>query len=112
MQANDKIRLLRQVNEEWLYGRVRSGMEGMFPANFIDIKVPLKPESSNEVYVTAMYDFVSQQEGDLGFTAGNKIRVIARMNEEWLYGELGMNQGQFPANYVDHVPRGLPTRPS
>lgn len=88
-------------------------MEGMFPANFVDIKVPLKPESSsNEVYVTAMYDFVPQQEGDLGFMTGNKIKVIARMNDEWLYGELGMNQGQFPANYVDNVPSGLPIRPS
>ncbi|XP_077294642.1 uncharacterized protein LOC143917114 isoform X3 [Arctopsyche grandis] len=113
-KANDKIRLLRQLNDEWLYGRARSGMEGMFPANFVDIKVPLKTEVVEEIvhYVTAMFDFVPQQEGDLGFAVGSKIKVLAKMNEEWLYGELSSNQGQFPANYVDHIPDGLPTRPA
>jgi len=30
------------------------------------------------------------------------------VNEEWLYGEMGPNTGQFPVQFVDHVPQGLP----
>jgi SH3 domain-containing protein 19 len=40
-QANEKIYLVRQINEEWLFGRNRRGCEGMFPANFVEIKIPI-----------------------------------------------------------------------
>ena len=29
------------------------------------------------------------------------------VNEEWLYGEIGVRKGQFPVQFVDHVPHGL-----
>nr|CAH7739176.1 unnamed protein product [Callosobruchus chinensis] len=39
-QVNDVIVLIRKINEEWYYGKVLD-KEGMFPANFIDVQVPL-----------------------------------------------------------------------
>lgn len=30
------------------------------------------------------------------------------VNEEWLYGEIGDRKGQFPIQFIDHVPQGLP----
>lgn len=42
LQTNDKIYLLKRLNEEWLLGKDRRGCEGMFPANYIDVKVPLR----------------------------------------------------------------------
>lgn len=41
-RTNDKIYLLKRLNEEWLLGRDRRGCEGMFPANYIEVKVPLE----------------------------------------------------------------------
>lgn len=32
---------MRQENEEWLFGRCRRGCEGLFPANYVEVKVPL-----------------------------------------------------------------------
>lgn len=41
-RTNDKIYLLKRLNEEWLLGRDRRGCEGMFPSNYIEVKVPLQ----------------------------------------------------------------------
>lgn len=41
-QANDKIYLVRQETEEWMFGRCKRGCEGLFPVNYIEIKVPLR----------------------------------------------------------------------
>jgi SH3 domain-containing protein 19 len=41
-QVNEKVYLLKQMNDEWLYGRNKRGCEGIFPISYVDIKVPLK----------------------------------------------------------------------
>lgn len=76
-QENDKIYILSQINEEWLYGRNKRGCEGMFPYNYIDIRIPLqeaKGSTSASVPLTpvgekirALYTFIAQEEGDLTF---------------------------------------------
>uniref|UniRef100_T1PDB4 SH3 domain protein n=1 Tax=Musca domestica TaxID=7370 RepID=T1PDB4_MUSDO len=40
-RENEKIYLLEQVSESWYRGRTRSGCEGIFPINYVEIKVPL-----------------------------------------------------------------------
>ncbi|XP_013112863.2 abl interactor 2 isoform X1 [Stomoxys calcitrans] len=40
-RENEKIYLLEQASETWFKGRTRSGCEGIFPANYIEVKVPL-----------------------------------------------------------------------
>ena len=39
---------------------------------------------------------------------GDKIKVISRVNDNWVRGELGGAQGMFPADFVDSVPDSLP----
>lgn len=63
---------------------------------------PKKVGSFHGEYVTAMYDFESQNEGDLSFREGDRIRVTKKTNssQDWWEGELRGYRGNFPANYV------------
>ncbi|GAA6060837.1 hypothetical protein JCM10212_005255 [Sporobolomyces blumeae] len=62
---------------------------------------PGRPKPAAE-YVTALYDFASQTEGDLSFAAGDRIEVVRKTEstEDWWTGRLNGYEGQFPANYV------------
>ncbi|KAJ3068263.1 hypothetical protein HDU98_008594 [Podochytrium sp. JEL0797] len=54
--------------------------------------------------VTAAFDFDSEQAGDLGFKAGEKIEVLEEVNGDWWKGEIRsggtVKVGMFPANHV------------
>ena len=54
-------------------------------------------------YVTAIYEFAGQEQGDLSFREGDKIKVIKKTEstDDWWDGELGGVKGRFPANYVE-----------
>lgn len=68
------------------------------------LKPPPPPPSSTPptTFVTALYDFVAQAEGDLSFSAGDRIELIKRSDseEDWWTGKLNGVQGIFPGNYV------------
>nr|CAD7205111.1 unnamed protein product [Timema douglasi] len=101
-QAGDIVFLMRQVNADWMYGRVDS-REGMFPTNFVEVNVPLPHRVA-----TALHTFTPETWEDLGFPEGAAISVLNRVNGDWLYGEYNGKKGQFPASFVDHVPENLP----
>lgn len=101
--ANSKIKLIRRVDHEWLYGSLRSGVQGLFPSNYVEIKVPLPNESAPSTLIgtaVAMYDFEPDQAGDLRFRTGDTIHVRCKINDEWYFGECNGVKGQFPINYV------------
>lgn len=62
---------------------------------------PKKIGSFQYEYVTAMYDFESDQPGDLSFREGQRIRVVKKTesSQDWWEGEIGGVKGSFPANY-------------
>jgi hypothetical protein len=64
---------------------------------------PPPRQNSNWVFVTALYDFGGQGEGDLVFSEGDKIRVIKQTDskDDWWQGELRGVKGAFPANYCE-----------
>lgn len=93
---NDIVVILHRVNQEWLYGRI-CDKEGMFPASFIQIEVPL--ENENQI-VTALYEFKPQMPGDLPLKPGQIIKVTKEISQDWLYGECNGQVGQFPRNFV------------
>lgn len=64
---------------------------------------PPPPASSRPVFVTALYDFDGQGDGDLVFREGDRIRVVQKTNstDDWWEGELRGQRGPFPANYVE-----------
>lgn len=97
--------LIRRINSEWLYGKIvgKDGeREGMFPANFIDIKVPLPNENNT---VTALFEFRPQMAGDLALKPGQQVTVTRIVNSDWLYGTSNGESGQFPSNFVDRIPK-------
>ncbi|KAI9894598.1 MAG: hypothetical protein M1814_001953 [Vezdaea aestivalis] len=55
------------------------------------------------VYVTAMYDFGGESDGDLAFYKDDRIKVIKKTDslEDWWEGELNGCVGSFPANYCE-----------
>ena len=62
---------------------------------------PRKP-SETVLYVTALYDFGGQGDGDLTFREGDRIKVVKKTEstDDWWMGELRGVKGAFPANYV------------
>ncbi len=64
--------------------------------------VPVKRSSSSSVvYVTALYNFDGENDGDLAFREGDQIRVTKKTESVngWWEGELEGRKGAFPANY-------------
>lgn len=66
---------------------------------------PLKPKPKPEAaveYVTALYDFDAQADGDLSFKTGDRIEIVTKTEsqEDWWTGRLNGDQGVFPGNYV------------
>jgi hypothetical protein len=57
----------------------------------------------NVQYVTAMYGFEGQEQGDLSFKEGDRIKVLKKTGDvnDWWDGELNGWKGRFPANYCE-----------
>ncbi|KAG2180997.1 hypothetical protein INT43_008579 [Umbelopsis isabellina] len=67
-------------------------------------QMPMRRPSPSANYVTALYDYEAQTEGDLSFSAGDKIQVIERKApNEWWTGVCNGVQGVFPGNYVENA---------
>lgn len=79
-QANEKVYLIKQMNDEWMFGRNKKGCEGIFPISYVDIRVPLKqtePDSGTASrsasvspaaeghHVRALYNFNAETDEDL-----------------------------------------------
>ena len=64
---------------------------------------PPRANTQHFIFVTALYDFSGQGEGDLSFREGDKIKVIksTQSKDDWWQGELRGIKGPFPANYCE-----------
>lgn len=92
MQANEKIYLIQQMNDEWMYGKNKRGCEGIFPISYIEIKVPLKnpqndsgtasrsesvsPAVTSSHRVRALYTFNAETDEDLTILVSIKISLV------------------------------------
>lgn len=108
-KENDVINLVRRVDENWFIGE-KSGRQGSVPVNFLQVRVPLQDDELSDRFVTSLYKFAPETWDDLELQEGSIVKVMAKIDQDWLYGESNGKLGQFPANFVDHVPRDLPTR--
>lgn len=104
LKEGDIVTLIRVVNDDWMEGRV-GNRQGIFPINFLDIKVPL-PGLQDDI-VVALYSFKGETSEDLLFEEGAKIKVLSRLSDDWLYGECKGKKGQFPTNYVNRIPYSI-----
>ena len=64
LRQGDMVYLIKSINNEWIQGKV-GDCEGIFPINFVDIKVPLPDLPKN--IVTALYTFKAEYSEDLSF---------------------------------------------
>ena len=66
---------------------------------------PKRLPSTQGFFVTAMYDFDGQGQGDLAFREGDRIKIVKKTDSsnDWWEGELRGVQGSFPANYCQPV---------
>lgn len=99
--TDDIIIILSQVDENWLMGRV-GDQEGMFPTKFIKIVKNL-PGWNLPKYpcAIAIFDFDGEAEDELTIRTGDEIRLLERVNDEWLKGKIESNEGIFPENCVE-----------
>lgn len=51
----------------------------------------------------ARFDYEAGEPDDLDFVSGDVIRIIERVNDEWLRGELKGKTGVFPVAFVEIV---------
>lgn len=132
-RTNDKIYLVKRLNEEWFLGRDRRGCEGMFPANYIEVRIALPGDrqtqscsttttttttsssssssSFNPPKVRILYTFNAETPEDLTIYENEFVTVLHQITAEWLYGESRGQRGQFPANFIEYVPSNLPLVP-
>jgi len=62
-----------------------------------------EPEAEEEEageWVEVLYDYMSQDAGDLALREGERVRVTERTSSDWWTGEIGSRSGLFPATYV------------
>lgn len=48
----------------------------------------------------ALYDFEAENDEELDFKEGDIIKLLARLDDNWLQGELNGRQGRFPVSYI------------
>ncbi|KAG8935235.1 hypothetical protein FRC02_008370 [Tulasnella sp. 418] len=58
-----------------------------------------EPEPEGE-WAEALYDYRSDDKGDLQFSATERVLVIERTSDDWWTGQLDGKTGLFPASYV------------
>lgn len=64
LKEGDIVQLVKKVNDDWLEGKI-GNRQGIFPLNFVDIKIPLPGLPDN--VVTALYAFPGENGDDLSF---------------------------------------------
>ena len=109
------VEIVEAVDADWLRGRLRNGIEGIFPRSFVEVleeptgvapgsEAPEHDDGGGEVpYATAVYDYDAVEDGDLPFKAGDVITLLERLDDQWYRGEVNGREGIFPSNFVDVV---------
>ncbi|KAL3290001.1 hypothetical protein HHI36_023378 [Cryptolaemus montrouzieri] len=67
---------------------------------------PSPPKCAAEVitpYGIALYPFPATQAGDLALEVDDVVILIRRVNQEWLYGQVGDREGMFPENFINVI---------
>ncbi|XP_031574361.1 growth factor receptor-bound protein 2-like [Actinia tenebrosa] len=57
-------------------------------------------DAKDSMVATAMYGFAADEEGEVGFSKGDKVIVLDASNKDWWKGSANGQVGLFPASYV------------
>ncbi|CAL1528326.1 unnamed protein product [Lymnaea stagnalis] len=100
LEKGDIVILRRQIDENWYQGEL-AGRIGFFPANFVQVLVPIPHQIPQ---CRALYDFDLKDEAEkdcLSFKKDELLTVIRRVDENWLEGRKGDKIGIFPVTFVE-----------
>ena len=82
LQEGDIVEVVKQVNSNWLCGKLR-GHQGNFPANFVqDVNLP--NVGPGQKLFAAIKNFRAQEDGDLAFSKGKSVGI--RAGKKFLLG--------------------------
>lgn len=71
------------MDDSWFFGRNRNGCEGIFPINFIDVKIPIKHDMKKQIAnVSEATNKPSEVSSHSSTTNRPKIRVLYNFNAE------------------------------
>ncbi|XP_049837601.1 E3 ubiquitin-protein ligase SH3RF2 isoform X1 [Schistocerca gregaria] len=73
--------------------------------------IPKQQLLPNLSYAKALYDYRSQEKGDLNFKKGDIIILRKRIDSNWYFGENGGCTGVFPLSYVQVITPLCSTQP-
>ncbi|PIC32246.1 hypothetical protein B9Z55_012648 [Caenorhabditis nigoni] len=97
--ADEIINLRRRIDSEWLEGSIGSSRVGIFPAAFVQIIVDLPDDDVASVqnhrrstatendgigFANVRHAFVGRQGDELTVNAGDTVRVLRMVNDEWV----------------------------
>jgi len=106
---------------DWWYGRnVSTGKRGLFPKTYVEIVKPCKSLSSlfilpflritnfliDSAKAKALYDYVSGNSDELGFSEGDILSIVDKTEGEWWKAEKEGLVYIVPASYMEEVVEG------
>ncbi|XP_048399812.1 E3 ubiquitin-protein ligase SH3RF2-like isoform X2 [Stegostoma tigrinum] len=102
-KKGDVILLRRQVDENWYYGEI-NGVCGIFPLNFVQVihHLPQPPPLCKALYDFNLKEKDKEANKDLlPFLKNDILKVIRRVDENWVEGKLGDKVGILPISFVE-----------
>lgn len=75
----------------------------MFNVSLSSLFSPLGDAAGDGPAAIAAYDFDAENDGELSFKEGQTIKLLSRLDENWLEGEVGGKVGIFPSSYVEVI---------
>ncbi|XP_072772448.1 SH3 domain-containing protein 19 [Nerophis lumbriciformis] len=117
LQAGDIISRVEKVDSEWYRGCLHNST-GFFPVSFVQVLSEASSERKPEVKVSgprcvARFDFEGGSSEELTFSEGDVIQLKEYLDQEWARGQMGVQTGIFPLNFVqvlEHLPQQQTTR--
>ncbi|XP_035493306.2 GRB2-related adapter protein 2b [Scophthalmus maximus] len=73
------------------------------PADLTLPSAPPQHDAPSSTQVRAEYSFLAIETDELGFSAGDVIEVLERLDQAWWRGRLRGKTGLFPSNYTEPI---------
>lgn len=98
---------IKEQQDVWCYGESSADSVGWFPKSYVKMDVTNGQVATtaptgdglNEYYIS-LYQYASNEAGDLDFNQG-EVMLVIKKDGDWWTGVIGDRQGIFPSNYVE-----------